>query len=658
MLIPRSRALSAARSLGWGSPIRAAYEISKACGGHKIVFGALARRHLPNMVARSPFVVPAADALPAPARVRCLAEADDICAGKLRLFGQMVDLGDIPDWHAVIHVPGRWPVVEWWRIDLRSSERPGDVKWVWELGRHRHLVVLARAARLEPAERRWRDALSSQLTSWIAANPPEIGVNWYSNLEIALRALNWLQILALAGNQLESSLVARMSQTLYRSGSHLVADLPYTLSSMRNNHLLGDALGLVALGSCFLNDRTARRWRRLGDHLFRRQLQRHMRPDGSMIEDSLSYHRFVLEMLIVRSLLSRHTKLERDALSGAAQFLCRMGALDGRVPMYGDWDEGRALVSSGDPVDVAGSVQLALSLAGTGSRDEWRADHDEVAWYSHPGAPEEPSRAESQGRSVGGGFARMARGAFTCWLKAGSGPSHGHADLCSMVVAMDGEWVVGDPGTGSYNLRRAERDYFRSSLAHSVLRLDGQDQLVPQSTFRWRYAASGSVGTPLSSDGWVLAWGFHDAYRRLQPPRRVLRVIICSEDGVSVVDWVEGPPGCPYALSLPLPPGVTWQDGIISVGDGRQLTADLPGEVRLVQADGRAPEGWWSPTYGTLMRAQLVLASGVVAGPVVWQLSLNRGHSLRVDGNVIVTSDGMQLSAEWTSLGPRLDIER
>ena len=83
-----------------------------------------------------------------------------------------------------------------------------------------------------------------------------------------------------------------------------------------------------------------------------------MRPDGSMIEDSLSYHRFVLEMLIVRSLLRGHTKLEREALLGAAQFLCRMGALDGRVPMYGDWDEGRALVSSGDPADVAGSVQL------------------------------------------------------------------------------------------------------------------------------------------------------------------------------------------------------------------------------------------------------------------------------------------------------------
>ena len=91
-------------------------------------------------------------------------------------------------------------------------------------------LSLARAARLQPERPRWRKALSTYLTSWIAALTPEIGIHWYSNLEIALRSLNWLQILALAGDQLEPSVVAEMSGTLYRSGSHLVAELPYTLS--------------------------------------------------------------------------------------------------------------------------------------------------------------------------------------------------------------------------------------------------------------------------------------------------------------------------------------------------------------------------------------------------------------------------------------------
>jgi hypothetical protein len=633
------------------------YELSKACGGHTIVFGTLARRRISGAVAVSPFWVPRAADVPASDQARCLADAGEIVDGELRLFGQSVAFEQVPDWHAVIHAPGRWPLVDWWKLDVRSSKRPGDVKWVWELGRHRHLVILARAALLQPAECRWRDALSTHLTSWIAANPPEIGVHWYSNLEIALRSLNWLQILALAGDQLEPSLVAAMSRTLHRSGSHLVADLPYTLSSMRNNHLLGDALGLVALGKSFPNDPAARRWLRLGDSLFRRQLQRHTRPDGSMIEDSLSYHRFVLEMLVVRSLLGGHANLEREALVGAGQFLCRMGALSGRVPMYGDWDEGRALASSGDPADVAGSVQVALSLAGSGSRDAWRVEHDEVSWYSQSGSPEEPARAESEGRDVGGGFARIARGPFNCWLKAGSGPSHGHADLSSVEVTIDGEWVVGDPGTGSYNRTRAERDYFRSSIAHSVLRLDGQDQLVPQSSFRWRHTAHGSVGRPSRLAGSVLAWGFHDAYRRLDPSRRVCRAVLCSEDGVSVVDWVEGPPGCAFELSLPLGPGVTWQEGAISARDGRQLVAQLPGKAQLIHGDGKGPQGCWSPTYGTLVKAQLVVTAGVVEGPVVWQLSLTGRHALRIEGDTIVTADGTRGYVEWARLRPRLHLE-
>ena len=77
-MTPRSPALSAALSLGWGAPIRAIYEVSKVCGGHRLVFGALARRHLSGAVAMSPFAVPATAAVPASAQARCLQEAEEI----------------------------------------------------------------------------------------------------------------------------------------------------------------------------------------------------------------------------------------------------------------------------------------------------------------------------------------------------------------------------------------------------------------------------------------------------------------------------------------------------------------------------------------------------------------------------------------------------
>ncbi len=132
------------------------------------------------------------------------------------------------------------------------------MKWAWELGRHRHLVVLARAVHLAPTDPRYSDALDAQLASWLNANPPEVGVHWYSNLEIALRAIAWLQVIALAGEAISSPQREEMDLHLYHAGRHLIADLPYTVSTMRNNHLLGDALGLIALGMAFGRERWVR----------------------------------------------------------------------------------------------------------------------------------------------------------------------------------------------------------------------------------------------------------------------------------------------------------------------------------------------------------------------------------------------------------------
>lgn len=39
----------------------------------------------------------------------------------------------------------------------------------------------------------------------------------------------------------------------------------------------------------------------------------------------------------------------------------------------------------------------------------------------------------------------------TASMRAGAGPSHGHADLTSVWVQRDAAWVFSDPGTGTYN---------------------------------------------------------------------------------------------------------------------------------------------------------------------------------------------------------------
>ena len=340
------------RSLGLGAPLRAGYEASKRFGGHTLIFRHLVPTSGDVSAGRSPFEWPA---IPEEVRERTLAAADRIVGGTIEVFGRDLDFEDVPEWHAIIEAPGTWPVDDWWRIDIRSDDRPGDIKWAWELGRHRHLVILARAAHLEPSDHRYRTVLERHLESWIETNPPEIGVHWYSNLEIALRSIAWLQILSLAGEQLPASLRRAMWRHLHHAGRHLLADLPYTLSTMPNNHLLGDALGLIALGKAF-GGKTGQRWLAIGDRIFNRQLARQVQSDGSMIEDSVSYHRFVLEMLSMRVVLGGAPPTVYDAMGRSAQFLARLGVLDGPVPQYGDWDEGRVFAVADDPARMEGSV--------------------------------------------------------------------------------------------------------------------------------------------------------------------------------------------------------------------------------------------------------------------------------------------------------------
>ena len=215
-----------------------------------------------------------------------------------------------------------------------------------------------------------------------------------------------------------------------------------------------------------------------------------------------------------------------------------------------------------------------------------------MAWHVGEGAPVEPEPAETGGSDIGGGMARAVRGEFAVWLKAGSGPSHGHADLLSVAIAHAGRWLTGDPGTGAYNDSLAERNHLRSSEAHNVIRVEGRDQLEPHRVFRWRYRANGRIGNPVVfGDGSVVMWGCHDAYRRLDPPRRVVRAVAVSGEGVSIRDWVEGEP-TGLAGTVPLHPGVAWDPELGAVViDGDRFA--LRGAQSFDELDG-----WWSETYG------------------------------------------------------------
>lgn len=608
-------------ALGARAPLRALYELGKHSGMHGLTLRLLTSTVSPTTVDVVPALRPG-HPLADPVVERCLHDAELIVDEGHRVFGRRVPIRGAADWNAVGGGPpgapgASWPSTHWWQIDIRSDRRLGDVKWTWELGRHRDLVVLARAAFLRPTGR-WAVELVRRLRWWFQAAPAERGVHWYSNLEIALRAVAWMQIHALCSEVLPRDVRDGMERDIARSRRHLLVDFPYTLSSMRNNHLLGDALGLSVIER-LAGHGPPSRLVAVSERAFAGQLGRHMRPDGSMIEDSVSYHRFVLEMLEVRYLLGDRATGTVTALGGAAQHLDRLGALDGPVPQWGDWDEGRVLASSGDALDLAGSAALGLALSGAPVDPRWWSDFDEVAWYAPapgPGPTATAPRAPAPAVVVSGGIARATVGDWTVWLKCGTGPSHQHADLTHVSARLGAEWVLVDPGTGTYNGRLDVRNAFRTSRSHNGLRTRGEEMFVPHRAFRWLTSGTVACGTPARTAGAVVLWGVHDAYSRLDGAGRIVRAVLLTAAGPTVVDWRED--GQDALLTVALAPGTEVEGGGLRLARGTALTTHGLDGAPAVEGRDEPFAGWHSPTYGRWERAPWLERSVSGAAATTW----------------------------------------
>jgi len=433
--------------------------------------------------------------------------ADKILAGQIPIFGSEINCG---------------PLVAWQRDPLRGIEFPrkyfrfvpyldakacGDHKWIWEINRHQHLVVLAQAFVLS-GKAAYFDEVILQLQHWWADNPFQRGINWTSALEVGFRALSWIWIWHLLGASMSHDLRRRFLAELYRHGLHLEYNLSIYFSP--NTHLLGEAVVLHAIGRLFPEFPRAADWRKLGRDIVREQLRTQVKKDGSHFEKSTYYHVYALDMFLLHAALEEITDEYRDGLSRMADFLASVVNANGDLPFLGDDDGGRVFYPFGERARFARAT-LATASVMLNEAILPHAEHDveEIAiWWLGPekcrigtsvgdgGAGGAPPLSPAFGDRVGtisrafadSGLVLMRRGDVSALFDAGPfGPwsaGHSHADTLSLVVSRGGDEILIDPGTYTY-MDADWRDTFRGTAAHNTVRIDGKDQAVPAGPFRW-----------------------------------------------------------------------------------------------------------------------------------------------------------------------------
>ncbi|GAA1366117.1 alginate lyase family protein [Streptomyces beijiangensis] len=567
--------------------------------------------------------------VPSDAAKRLVAEADRLMDGHAEYFGVVRDDLADPDWWRDPKTGRRAPSGYAFDVPYRNEDAVGDIKQIWELSRHQHLTVLAAAYAITGNER-YAERVAEHLRSWWAANPPLRGVHWISGIELGIRLLSWVWIRRLLdGWQGAAGLFEDNPVALNQIWHHQrwLAAFP-SRGSSANNHIIAEAAGQLAAACAFGWFPSSARWR--ADAL--RSLERHLRGNtflsGLNRELATEYHGLVLELGLaavaeadaagvpvprtVRLVLLRMT----DALAAV---------VDNRLrpPRQGDADDGHGLVVDGTGTDRWASL-LATGDAVFGRLDWWPAVTGTDVRTSLLAAlikPTEPTVVRPADRPAHFADAGLTilRGPQEIWCRCDGGPhgflsiaAHAHADALSVEVRHDGVDVLADPGTFCYHGQPKWRQYFRSTLGHNTLQLDGDDQSVSGGPFLWtRHARSRVLDT--GKDRWSAE---HDGYEHSVHRRRV--ELTAESQELRVVDEVRGPSRA-VRLAFHLGPAIaadlvgdravlTWKCD----GEDRRAVLDLPGQLswRAHRGESDPPLGWYSAGFGRKEPSTTLVGTG------------------------------------------------
>jgi heparinase II/III-like protein len=627
-------------------------------------------RHFAGAPARFPLAPSRRSTLPGRIRHRhpdstadATVRADRVVAGEYDLLGyQRLRFADaeavaassvLPDWHFDPVHRRRAPSRFWSTIDYLNADC-GDHKVIWELNRHQHWLTLGRAYWLSNDER-YRDRFCAELDGWMRANPPLIGINWASMLELALRSLSWLWALHLfvidpAGDEFQ--LHGRDEQP-WTLDVLLGIDRQLTLVERNlsryfspNTHLLGEALALYVAGRALPELAASARWTTIGREVLRSELDRQFTADGGHAERSTHYHRYALDFYLLALIVARITQdpaatdFEEPVARVAAA--ARLLADDwGRLPHIGDDDGGMLFPMTGRlSDDITDSLAIAAELLG---RPELRIGTqvpEEALWMLDREFQIPPATGHIPSAALLHTGYCVSRSKTGDHLVIDGGPhgyqnaGHAHADALSLTLSVRGLPLLVDPGTFCYTTDPRLRDRFRSSTLHNTLTLDNRSQSIARGPFHWTHMARGRIDCWRTNDQFDYFDGSHDGYRPVEHRRHVL---VLHGDLLVVADLVDGEGSHSAAVHWHVHPD--WRVEVhnrqlafdrvsdrsvapgADGGSGSAASLDrismglLADAFETVRGNEESGLGWYSPVYGQRVRLTTVRVTRTAVAP-------------------------------------------
>jgi hypothetical protein len=375
-----------------------------------------------------------------------------------------------------------------------------------------------------------------------------IGINWYSNIEVNIRLINWFfawEILdadqLINNNDYFKNFVdAIWIPLIYQHCKYSYAN-PSKYSSA-NNHLIAEYSGLF-IASTKWQFKESEFWNNYSKKGLEIEIIK-QHSNGINKEEAAEYIQFITDFFLIPLAVGNNTKNEfsenyRNTLNDIFEYIYNLTDKDCNFPQYGDEDDGKLFCLSNDNKhnnfkSLMTSASI-LFLDPSYKSKSGSFDLKNQILFGSEGErvfndiPNYKIRQNSKFYPEEGHFIfRKQTNENEIYMHFDAAPlgylsiaAHGHADALSFILHVNGHSIFIDSGTYSYHVAKEWREYFVSTMAHNTICIDNQNQSNHAGDTMWLNHYDTNILEVKKTENYESVSATHSGYKSCSHSRKI-----------------------------------------------------------------------------------------------------------------------------------------
>lgn len=428
----------------------------------------------------------------------------------LNIFGLNFKYTNPINWHYDMYTSKEFPRIFSKDIQIQS-DKYGSAKHVWEVNRLLFLPGIC-LNYINTNDPKYLEQFTSITKNWIRENPYLTGINWYSNIEVNIRLINWFFCWEILKASELINLLPEFKEFVHREwlpAIYLHCHYSYrnpSKYSSANNHIISEYSGLFVASSLW-KFREAKMWNSYAKKGLEEEIVKQHSQNGINKEEAAEYIQFITDFLLIAYVIGEYTvnnfsQRYKNCLKNIFNYIYNFTDIEVNFPRYGDEDDGRVILL--DPYQKNNFSSLLTSAAIIFKDPVFKSrssgfDIKNSILFGSIGKRifqslenTKPPRHSCFYENEGHFILRHQRESNEIFIHFDAAPlgylsiaAHGHADALSFIIHKNGKEVLVDSGTYTYHTDPDLRQYFIGTLAHNTIRINKKNQALNGGPTLW-----------------------------------------------------------------------------------------------------------------------------------------------------------------------------